>query len=229
MSDSITERIKKLLRLSKSSNRHEAELAMQRAFELAEKHRIDVESLDLDEDSRGLVHAYYDSGSRLSFLRKKALQIVNTFFHVTVVILNCRILFVGRSSDIVIAEYAYEFLVKAGSRCLKQFETEERGARRKVNQAKRRNYLEGFFYGIARTLSGLRTQQTLTDAQLALVIHEKASRDQVIKEVCGKTKDVPLALGRKVRSALDAGFEQGRDTRINQPLGTSPGSPLQLQ
>lgn len=41
MSDHL-DKIKKLLRLSQSANAHEAELAMQRAMELALKHGVDL-------------------------------------------------------------------------------------------------------------------------------------------------------------------------------------------
>ena len=45
----IIERIEKLLRLSKSDNQHEAELAAQRASELMTKHQISMSSLDVEE------------------------------------------------------------------------------------------------------------------------------------------------------------------------------------
>ena len=43
----IMERIEGLLRLSKSSNQHEAELATQRASELIEKYQISMTALDV--------------------------------------------------------------------------------------------------------------------------------------------------------------------------------------
>ncbi|MCP4701537.1 MAG: DUF2786 domain-containing protein [Gammaproteobacteria bacterium] len=46
--EKIIDRIEKLLRLSKSDNQHEAELAAQRANKLMTKHQISVSALDVD-------------------------------------------------------------------------------------------------------------------------------------------------------------------------------------
>ena len=125
MNDAVIERIKKLLRLGRSPNQHEAELAMQRAFELAEKYRIEVESLDPDDREAAVVHEWFLAGARMSFLKKRALSIVQSFFHVDVCTSLPRVVFVGRSTDITIAHYVWEFLVTAGTRCLRAYEAEE--------------------------------------------------------------------------------------------------------
>jgi hypothetical protein len=65
----ILDKIKKLLRLGQSPNRHEAELAVQRAFELAARHQIDIENISLDDDVRKIVSEEFPSGKRLSFAR----------------------------------------------------------------------------------------------------------------------------------------------------------------
>ena len=84
--ETITERIKKLLRLAadKRGNAHEAERAMAMAFELAEKHRIDVEGLDLDEESARLIHERWHLGMKFDRLRRGIFSLLQTYFHVTV-------------------------------------------------------------------------------------------------------------------------------------------------
>ena len=48
----VIEKIKKLLRLARSSNPHEAQLALQRAMALAREHDVAVEGLNPDEQAK---------------------------------------------------------------------------------------------------------------------------------------------------------------------------------
>ena len=229
MNDPIVERIKKLLRLGRSPNQHEAELAMQRAFELAEKHRIEVASLDLDDREAAVVHEWFQAGARMSFLKKRALGIVMSFFHVNVCIALPRVVFVGRSTDITIAHYVWEFLMTAGTRCLRAYEAEEKAARRKINHNKRTSYLQGFFYGIAKMLTRSQAERVLTDSQTALVVAENRARDAHMKDLIPKSKTLPLkGPTRRHAGALEAGFDAGRATSIHQPLNGHVGGPLLL-
>jgi len=227
-SDPIAEKIKKLLRLGRSSNPHEAELALQRAFELAEKHRIDVESLNLDEREAAVVHEWFEMGHRLSFIKKRALGLVQRFFHVEVCISSPRVVFVGRAQDITIAHYVFEFVVRAGTKCLRAFESGERAHRRKVNHGKRTQFLHGFFYGLSMKLRGAQQAHPLTDQQNALVVGERLSRESYLGQLIPNTKKLSLDAGRQNKGALLASVDAGQSTSIHQPLNTTPGAPLQL-
>lgn len=229
-SAAMIERIKKLLRLAadKRGNAHEAECALALAFELAEKHRVDVDNLDLDEDSARLILEYFASPRRLSFLRQRALNIVQSFFHVDVCHCSERVAFAGRQSDVTIAHYVYAFLVRAGTNCLRAWEREEQIARRRVSTGKRRNFVQGFAYGIASNLNKSRRKvPPLDDARATLIVAERHERARKLSEV-GEMRDKSLRLGRKHRGAMDAGWVDGRNTTINQPLAGTSGAPLQL-
>lgn len=52
--DRILDRIKKLLRLSRSSNPHEAALALQRAMDLAQINGLRLASIDPDNEVAGI-------------------------------------------------------------------------------------------------------------------------------------------------------------------------------
>ncbi len=220
--DPVIEKIKKLLRLGQSGNQHEAELAVQRAFELANRHHVDVESLDLDERSAAIVHEYIHCGERLSFLKKRTLNIVTTFFHVEVCVCSPRVLFVGRQTDIAIASYVFEFLVGAGTRGARAWEAGERIARRKVTQNKRVNFYQGFIYGIARKLGESQAQAVLDDSQSALIVGEKRQREAVLADLVPRTQSMTIENGRRVASAMMAGYKHGQGTSIQQPLATTP-------
>ncbi len=230
-SAAMLERIKKLLRLAadRRGNVHEAERAMQLAFELAEKFRVDVEALDLDEGSARVVHEYFAVGGRYDRLRRGVFGILRSYFHVTTCLCGERMLVVGRAQDVTIARYVHDFLLRAGRRCLADYLAMEKAARRAATAAKRANYLAGFIYGVSAALDGARKSMPLSDSQSALVVAEEHERDQVLNELVPERRTLTaLPDSRKNRSALYAGWDAGRATQIHQPLADAPGAPLQL-
>lgn len=214
----IAEKIKKLLRLGKSSNRHEAELALERAYRLAQKYHVDVESLDLDEESERLAHEWFDFGKRASFLKLRALNVIVHFFHVEVCLSAPRVVFVGRPADVMIGHYVYEFIVRAGKAELCGFEIAEKKARRKMSGGKRKQFVQGFIFGITRQLRQVQQEVVLDDAKTALVVAEKQARERYLHELIPNRKDLRIEEGRKNQTALMHGFHRGSETRINQPL-----------
>ncbi len=227
MSDGVVERIKKLLRLSRSANRHEAELALARAFELAQRHHIDVTTLDLDEESERIVHEWFKIGGQLSYLQARAIGIVMTFFNVNACVSRPRVVFVGAAVDVQIAWYVYGFIVQQGRHWLRDYERSERAARRRMTLNKRRSFTQGFVYGISRQLSE-RQQVVLEDSQTALVLtaQEKARTDYMA-ELMPSTRTIkPREVKRKNETALVSGFLAGQSAKINKPL--NPGGAGQL-
>lgn len=218
--ETIIARIKKLLRLAadKRGNAHEAERALQLAFELAEKHRIEVEGLNLDEESEKLVHDYIKVGQRFDRMRRGVFNILQRFFHVSVVLDDTRMLVVGKSADVQIAIWVHDFLLRAGRDCLSTYCTQERRARRRLNLNKRASFISGFFYGIASNLHNAREAMPLTDQGKALVVSEKATREAYVKSLCGETQDVPKLEVKRHRSAAEVGYAHGKATAIHQPL-----------
>lgn len=120
MSDYI-DKIKKLLRLSKSSNQHEAELALIRALEIADRYQVDIESIAMDDNIRKLIHDRIRVGARITQERRLAHAIVDRFFNVTSIMAHPDMLLIGTATDIEIAKYVVEFLVGTCRRCLKQY------------------------------------------------------------------------------------------------------------
>lgn len=230
MSDTITERIKKLLRLGadKRGNAHEAERAMQLAFELAEKHRVDIESLDLDERTARIMHEWFELGRRLDRLRRGIIAILQTYFHVSTCVVASQLMVAGREQDIIIARYVYDFLLRAGRDCLRTYAAAERAARRKMTTAKRAGYISGFIYGLAHSLNKSRSRLSLTDAQEALVIAEGRERDRYLDQFVPGRKNLKALTERRHRRAIDAGFADGRSTSIRQPLNPSDSPSLLL-
>lgn len=147
--DSIIEKIRALLRLAKSDNAHEANLAMQRAMEIASKHCIDLSELSPDDELNKLVGDHLDLPSRLAYEWKEALNTVHAFFNVHATVLigveSRRAQIIGTKLDIEIASYVATYLVRTCRHCLSEFKTAETAKRRKITTNKIHGFIKGFF------------------------------------------------------------------------------------
>ena len=221
--DEITERVRKLLRLGRSPNEHEAQAAIERALRLAEQHKIDLGSLELDPEVEKFIHQAFPSAKRLSHAAKLALNICTGFFHVSVVICSSEIVFMGTSSDVAIAHYVFSFVTNSCNRCLREFvNLFQRRSRRKPSLNQRRNYVAGFFYGLRSRLKKSQEQHYLENAKFALVIAEQDIRRQQYKDrLFPNTTSVNTPKMRRNWSAVMRGFHDGEQTTIHQPLNGS--------
>lgn len=218
----ILARIKKLLRLGadKRGNAHEAERAMQMAFELAEKYRVDVGSLDLDEETRRVMDERWPIGARFDTLRRGIFNVLVTFFHVTVCVSTPDMVVIGKAADLAIARYVYDFLLREGRASLRKYEQFEKSERRRMTPAKRTGYLKGFVYGIFANLDRSRVKLALGDAHAALVVAEEREREAHLDELVPNRQTITARKQRMNRTALEHGFDDGRATSINTPLGS---------
>ncbi len=114
----VIDRVRKLLALGQSDNEHEAALALQRAQQLLERHRLDFASLAEDEH---LVHRTIDTGAgSLPAHRKGICTLLEAGFGVRVICAslydpqaNCTnktIELLGTGEAVAIAEHCYHFL-----------------------------------------------------------------------------------------------------------------------
>jgi hypothetical protein len=215
----IVEKIKKLLRLGQSTNPHEAALALERAFDLAARHHVDVSALELDDDVEKLVSEWFKVGERLSFLQQRALALCVSFFNVAVCVARPRVVFVGTPSDVTIAWYVYGFICQQGRSWLRVYEIDERLARRRVTRNKRANFVQGFIYGIALQVGNRRRQLVIEDSKTAIVLAEQEkARNAYMDDVVPNRTLAKRELKRELRGPLMTGFARGQETRINAPL-----------
>lgn len=226
----IIERIKKLLRLARSSNPHEAQLAMERAMQLAREHEIAVEGLNPDEAAREKVVTHRDTEEhlRVSYDKEYAVRICCRFFHVKAifvkVIVNRRgwpeigtkITFVGRRSDLEIAFYVYHFLQQHFGFCWRK----HRGRLRN-----RHAFVDGMFEGI---YSRLQEAEAPRDAKgTELVLREL---ETYISAVIGDTTKRDFrAPDHNAMAARSAGWVAGRQTNIRTPLNAGADETLALK
>lgn len=218
----IVDRIKKLLRLSKSPNIHEAQLALDRAFEIAAKNQIDIQTLDLGEDLNAIASEACRVGYRLSLTKRLALGVVGRFFNVNVVLRYPDVSFIGTKSDIMIARHVFDFLASEADRCVAKTRSE---FGHRFTENRRRNYLSGWFYAISSGLDKGKDRIMLEENRLTLVLAKNEERrDAKSAELFPRTTSVPSPLPkRKERTWLAHGFIEGKRVQIH-PGVTAPRS-----
>jgi hypothetical protein len=235
--DDILNKIRALLRLAKSDNAHEAQLAMQRALEIAAKHQIDLSSLSPEDDLNRLTGDFLNLPSRLAFEYKEALNTAHGFFNVNVTVLigmdNKRALIVGTKLDIELASYVVTYLVRASRQSLAAYRAAEKAARRRMTPGKAQNYLKGFFWGVR---DALRQQQKAVQAahsgyQLALdngrTARDEAAQPFLQAEKAGPSTALATREHRVNRAASFRGFLAGSQTQIRP--GLRGGAPRVLE
>ena len=226
MNENILEKIKKLLRLARSANPHEANLAMQNAMKLAAEHQIAVEGINPDEQQAAITDQTSRGFIQLTYDRHFAALIVQRFFNVSVVIRPKIIVvdgwpkggkalaFVGKQVDIDIALYVYVFLTRRFAYCWNH----HRGRARN-----RRAFIEGMFRGIWAVL--LEAQPPEEPHKPGLIL---AERDAYIRAHFGDTSAHKAPHSDKLAAAAAfAGFLHGRNTKIRTPL-ERPAETLRL-
>lgn len=216
----IIEKIKKLLRLSRSSNPHEAQLALARALALAREHGIAVEKLNPDEQAKENVvtHSDTEERQRLSYDMEYAIRICAAFFRISPVISNKvgtdrfgfpRVVkftrFVGTASDVQIALYVYSFLVHHFAYCWRK----HRGRLRN-----RHAFVDGMFHGIFNKLA--EAQPEFISSEHALV--ERTHQDYIEATIGKTTKHDCREPDGDAKAARWAGYLRGRETTIAAPL-----------
>jgi hypothetical protein len=235
----ILDKIKKLLRLGadKAASPAEAELAVQRAYALAAQHQIDIENVSLDDDVRRIIAENFPHPGRVSFARKKLLNLIATFFNVNVILQPVpawarsltgrqpKVTFIGTTVDIQIARYVYDYLHTACAAALREFILSRK---RRTSPSTQKQFVLGFCYGVSSKIWAAKAH--LTEHQNALILHETARRDQFAETAFDPRtlKPVKADAGRRNENAVAAGFVEGEKVEIRKPIETNAAGQLLL-
>jgi hypothetical protein len=205
--------IKKLLRLNRSSNPHEAALALQKAREIAVRHRIDLQSVNPDEDQKTITHQDIATDKRLVCERKYAMIIVQEFFRVSCVFVpssaDPHVVMIGTITDLEIANYIYVFLVRHFRFCWRH----HRGRLRN-----RPAFMRGLFVGLFSKLQ--RAQPPIEDR--ALVCTHEAYKRQLFSQGL-----VPMRPAKNWRNsqAFHVGWIHGQQIEIRDGIKSAATAP----
>lgn len=231
--DTITEKVRKLLRLAKSNNAHEAELALQKAMELAAQHQIDVSTLSDDDEIAKLVTQYFRcGGKRLAREWREALRIARGYFNVhTCIMHNGTVAFIGTAADVQIADYVTTFLVRAcRSECAAFFEAEKKLGRRRTTN-KKASFINAFFGGVWVQLRNQHADlcQQITGLEIVLRVAAEARKAHLHANLGPTTQCRALEKPRHTMETLVAGYDAGLNTKINPALGTDAPKALEYR
>lgn len=220
--DPILEKIRALLRLSKSDNPHEAALAMQRAMEIAMKHQIELSGISADDDIHKLIGKHMELPSRLAKEWKEALNLAHAYFNVNITVIqrHGKCLIVGTELDIELAQYVITFLVRACRECLAKWKVEEARARRKTTGNKAATFIEGFFLGQWVKLRDQQAAAKTDNTGLSLMLSNgRTARDEFTRgHFKGPVTTLAMPEVRRDRRSLGQGFTHGQKTQINPGL-----------
>ena len=228
MNTGIIEKIKKLLRLARSSNPHEAALAMQRALALAEEHRIVIEGINPDRPAPAFAHQSGKIFGRLPHEHQFAALIVQRFFRVKSINQACvrvtqdgwprdgqKMTFVGTASDLEIALYVFDFLTFHFAWCWRK----HRGRCRN-----RYSFLYGMYVGLHSKLA--ETEPPAPERQARGTELELSMKNYLAEHFPNlKTHRMPNA---SAQAAQWAGYAQGRKTEIRPGIKHTETTPLAL-
>ena len=129
--EKIIDKLKKLLALSKSSNQHEAELALAKFNELLTTHQLSMSDIDVKEQGSVGEEAHYMGRKGSKFMWQSRLAHACAQLNNSDIIINTRndgwsIIWVGKKDDITQAKMLYEHLTESWESIFKTY-LKERG------------------------------------------------------------------------------------------------------
>ena len=216
--DSILDKIKKLLRMKRGGTPDEVATALRLAQELAEKHGIDLNTVNPDEDpqrERSISHTDAIIGARIQWECKYAALVANCFFNVSAFINHrggrCGITFVGTEWDTQIAVYVYHFLVG-------HFRREWKTKRGRCRN--RQAFMYGMYIGIS---AKLRERQPPIVQQPGLVQVDQAlqRRQDYIAKHFGEMNSKDCSPDGDAAAARYRGWLAGQQTEIRSGIRTA--------
>ena len=220
------DKIKKLLRMKRGGTPDEIATALRLAHELADKHGIDLNTVDPDTEDRERPLSHEDEilGARIQWECKYAMLICGRFFNVSAFLdqnwcyvrgygrRERKITFVGTEWDREIAIYVYRFLVGAFRRAWKH----DSGRCRN-----RRAFLYGMYCGICVKLRARQPKPVEGEPGLVLINAALARRDSYITKHFGQLKESGVEPDGDAEDAKHAGYRAGLATEIRSGLGSS--------
>jgi hypothetical protein len=220
-------RLKKLLALADSANEHEALLAMRRAQELQDQHRL---VRPTKEQAPPMVSLEIGSGKqRHAAFEGRIASILMSHFHVDVVFATrfdasaCRaeaiIDILGRREDVLLAEYVHGFLHQSA---LSLWKAKRRSSKASGLRA-RNSYIRGLLAGFDSKLTEESSPPSQAGAAVArekgaLVRADARERARYVKDRYPRLS-ARRSSARIDRGAYQAGQSEGAKLNLRQPVG----------
>lgn len=207
MTQSALSKIENLLRLSRSSNPHEADLALQAAHRLARKNKIDIQTIDPDGEKQPEFTKLGKAG-KVSTAQKYIFMILVKYFSVRILCDKKYTIFIGISEDCKVAALLLEWLTR-------EYNSRWRSWKRKVesvgDSACRRSFYGGLTAGLTDKLqkSEEEVQEQNPEGYALVVVKQDEALDKFVKSVAPNSRKQKLKKLRR-RTDFEKGFEEGQ-------------------
>lgn len=227
----VIEKLQKLLRLSESANRHEAELAMARAQEIAIKYKIELASVSAaDQPAEAFERESIER--KATFQQKFVDWIVRKHFNIHLVHAagqrSKRVWYIGKPTDIAFAKYVYDFLNAEFPRLWTKHQRDTR-----CGQGERITYFYGLYQGLDAKLTearkraeseGLNGNADLANRYALAVVRD----EEGLKRAVGiYFPDLSKARASRINVQSSGTFQAGRaaggNININRPIAGRAG------
>lgn len=223
--EAVALKIKKLLALAGSANEHEAQAAAAKAMELATQHNLSIQQIESvaerASDSDPYVNKEEAFQKTVSHEERVVAGIVDRYFFVrtiwTKTKLGTRTAFLGRASNIEIAEYVAAYLVQTFNRLWKERRTQLKRQGFNVSGGVKIEYVNGLAIAVRRKLEAQRA--AFKQEQALMVIDNQLQA--FVDAQCGKTKAFKGARFEDHTWARRLGVEDGASINLNQGLGAA--------
>ncbi len=205
----ILDRIRKLLRLGRSSHKAEAEAAIAKAHELAQEAGIAIEGVDADQEATRITHERGSLKAR-THSRLRCHNILKRHFSVWIIGSGDGVLYVGPAVNIAIAQHVEAYLIRECSTARTAHAKANKIRKPRTSSERRKVFELMFYHGIDEVLNKRPVRNDRDEIMQAV---ERYARDNF--DIRSQSSQPP-----KRCNALDylGGLHSGRSTRIDRPV-----------
>lgn len=255
ISDSLVEKIRKLLALASELNdsKEQAEMAMQKARALAVQHDIDLASIQVFENKKSDEPMEKSDevslGGRKSVCQKFICWLLQNHFKVKIIYTTGydaswnrvqKIVFIGKKSDIEIATYVNQYL---NTEFMRLWRAYAKWSNAKVDQ--RNSFIWGLYNGLSDKLeaaektakedgfSALAQTKTVEEVEqvkacMALTLKTHKERlDEAVDQFFPRCRTVRTRTAyAHSETARSAGYQQGQNINLRRGIGGGGGGQL---
>jgi hypothetical protein len=212
--EKIMDKLRKLYALSKSSNPHEAAVALQRAQKLMQHHGIDQSDLELSDISESISDYWPVGGSRPPTYMLGLLAIIRDAFAVQSVVLSgisTRVSFCGPQNRAVLASYTFEVLGRQLIKARQNFiKTQNKRLKTTTKTSRGDKFAEGWIIAVLNEIE-----------KLAMTAREEDLTRRWLEKKYTHTEELNGREARNARGAVEArraGYQEGRQVQLHQPV-----------
>lgn len=214
-SAAVIARVAKLLKLAKSDNPNEAAIAAAQAQRLMDEHRLSAASVNVEADPMVRTRIDGQDFGRTSTWKRELSAVIGTHNGVVSINYGGRLDFVGRTSDVQVAGFLYDYLART-------LDAMARAAGRGKGKAYGLAFRRGAIRTIALKLKADRGETTTGDRSTALVVQRDAEAREWL------TKGGPLRIHRaaplRPNPGLRDGYEAAKAIDLRRAIPTTPDS-----